>query len=161
MSQLTRARYMILIVALGLFISGITVWPALAELKLTVRMFWGDAAPSGELHSFVLKIINALEATNAQYSFMLYAHDWLAFAHVMLAILFAGAAKNPVRNKWVVQCGLIMCASVPILASICIPLRNLPGFWFWIDFAFAPGAAIPLLVALLDIRALERQAVAR
>jgi hypothetical protein len=148
---------MILIVAFGLFISGVTVWPALTELKIAVRVFWGDAAPSGELHAFVLKVIEALETTNSQYPFMLYAHDWLAFAHVMLAILFAGAAKDPVRNKWIVQCGLIMCASVPVLACVCIPLRNLPSFWFWIDFAFAPGAAVPLIIALLDIRALERQ----
>jgi hypothetical protein len=150
---------MILIVALGLFISGVTVWPALAELKFAVRVFWSDGPASGELHGFVLKVIEALEATNSQYPFMLYAHDWLAFAHVMLAILFAGAAIDPVRNKWIVQCGLIMCASVPVLACVCIPLRGLPGFWFWIDFAFAPGAAVPLVIALLDIRALERQTI--
>ena len=34
---------------------------------------------------------------------MLYAHDWLAFAHIVLGILFAGAIKDPVRNKWIVQ----------------------------------------------------------
>ena len=33
---------------------------------------------------------------------MLYAHDWLAFAHICLAILFAGAIRDPVRNVWIV-----------------------------------------------------------
>ena len=147
---------MLLIVAFGLFVSGVTVWPAIAELKLAVRlMTLCNSNPSGELHAFVLKVIEGLEATNAKYPFLLYAHDWLAFAHIMLAILFAGAARDPVRNKWIVQCGLIMCASVPILAGICISIRELPGWWFWIDFAFAPGAALPLWIAYRDIRAIE------
>jgi len=90
------------------------------------------------------------------YSFMLYAHDWLAFAHVMLAILFAGAIRDPVRNIWIVQCGLIMCALIPVLAGICIPMRGIPMCWFWIDFAFAPAAALPLWIALRDIRRIER-----
>jgi hypothetical protein len=147
---------MLLIVAFGLFVSGVTVWPAIAELKLAVRlMTLCNSNPSGELHAFILKVIEGLEATNAKYPFLLYAHDWLAFAHIMLAILFAGAARDPVRNKWIVQCGLIMCASVPILAGICISIRELPGWWFWIDFAFAPGAALPLWIAYRDIRAIE------
>jgi hypothetical protein len=156
MAKSTRARWMLLIVAFGLFVSGVTVWPAIAELKLAVRlMTLCNSNPSGELHAFILKVIEGLEATNAKYPFLLYAHDWLAFAHIMLAILFAGAARDPVRNKWIVQCGLIMCASVPILAGICISIRELPGWWFWIDFAFAPGAALPLWIAYRDIRAIE------
>jgi hypothetical protein len=65
-------------------------------------------------------------------------------------------AGHPVRNKWIVQCGFIMCACVPILAGICIAIRELPGWWFWIDSAFAPGAAVPLWIAYRDIRAIER-----
>ena len=30
-----------------------------------------------------------------------------------------------------------------------------PGIWFFIDFAFAPGAAIPLLVAWHDVAIIE------
>jgi hypothetical protein len=147
---------MLVIVAVGLFLSGVTIWPAILELKTVVRFIWGDSSPSGELHAFLLKAIAGLEATNAQYPFMLYAHDWLAFAHIMLAILFAGAVRDPVRNKWIVQCGLIMCASVPVLAAVCNSIRELPGWWFWIDFAFAPGAALPLWIAYRDIRILEQ-----
>lgn len=99
--------------------------------------------------------IRSLEYVQAHYPFMMYAHDWLAFAHIMLAILFAGAMRDPVRNLWIVQCGLIMCACVPLLAAVCVPLRGLPWPWFLIDTAFAPGAALPLWVALRDIRWLE------
>ncbi len=36
MNQLKRAKWMLAIVALGLFVSGVTVWPAVGELKLVV-----------------------------------------------------------------------------------------------------------------------------
>jgi hypothetical protein len=85
----------------------------------------------------------------------LYGYDWLAFAHVVLAILLAGAIRDPVRNVWVVQFGLICCALVPVLAAIFVPIRGLPWFWVGIDFAFAPAAALPLWVALRDIRRVE------
>jgi len=148
---------MLAIVALGLFVSGVTVWPAVPELKLAVSVVWGDAEASGVLHGFVLRAIEGLEAVEDQYPFMLYAHDWLAFAHIVLAILFAGAIRDPVRNVWIVQCGLIACFLVPILAGICIPIRGIPPIWFWIDFAFAPAAGIPLYIALRDIKQAETE----
>jgi len=156
-----RAKVMLGIVAFGLLVAGITVWPAVPELRMAVRVVWGDAAPTGILHGFVLQAIEGLEATQANYPFMLYAHDWLAFAHIVLAILFAGSMRDPIRNVWIVQCGLIMCALVPVLASVCIPLRGIPSIWFLIDFAFAPAAALPLWIALRDIRRAEAEGLKR
>jgi hypothetical protein len=146
---------MLSFVVFGLLVSGITVWPAVPELKLVVRFLWGDAEPTGVLHAFVLRVIEGLQAVQSDYRFLLYAHDWLAFAHIVLAILFAGAIRDPVRNVWIVQCGLIMCALVPILAGVCIPIRGLPWQWFWIDAAFAPASGIPLWIALKEIRRAE------
>ncbi|MCP4343970.1 MAG: hypothetical protein GY795_00405 [Desulfobacterales bacterium] len=154
---LNRAKLMLGIVAFGLLISGITVWPAIPGLKFAVHIAWGDTEPTGVLHSFVLQAIEGLESVESEYPFMLYAHDWLAFAHIVLAILFAGAIRDPVRNKWIIQCGLIMCALVPVLAGICIPIRGLPLQWFWIDFSFAPAAAVPLWIALRNIRLIEAE----
>lgn len=156
MNPAKRAKLMLGIVALGLFLAGVTVWPVIWELKTAVRLVWGEGQPANELHQFILQAIRGIESVKANQPFLLYAHDWLAFAHIMLAILFAGAIRDPVRNVWIVQCGLIMCASVPILAGVCIPLRGIPVFWFWIDFAFAPAAALPLLIALRDIRSLQK-----
>ena len=155
MNNLKRAKLMLAIIVFGLLVSGITVWPAIPELKTDVRMVWGDIEPTGVLHSFVLQAIAGLESMNSNYPFMLYAHDWLAFAHIGLAILFAGAIKDPIRNIWIVQCGLIMCALIPVLAGICIPIRGIPFILFWIDFAFAPAAALPLWIALRDIKRTE------
>jgi hypothetical protein len=143
------------VVAVGLFVSGVTVWPAVPELKAAAHIAWGAGEPSGVLHPFVLRAIQGLESVQASYPFLLYAHDWLAFAHIVLAILFAGAIRDPVRNVWIVQCGLIMCALIPVLAGICVPLRGLPGCWFWFDCAFAPAAGVPLWIALRDVRQFE------
>ncbi len=155
MNNLARAKWMLAVVVFGLLVAGITVWPAVPELKLAVRIVWGPGEATGTLHGFVLKAIEGIESVDANYPFMLYAHDWLAFAHIVLAILFAGAIRDPIRNIWIVQCGLIMCALIPVLAGICVPIRGLPWIWFWIDFAFAPAAALPLWIALRDIRRAE------
>jgi len=154
---LRRAKWMMAIVAFGLFVSGVTIWPVVWELKTAVQVVWGGGEATGVIHRFVLQAIEGIEAMQAKYPFMLYGYDWLAFAHVGLAILFAGALRDPIRNVWVVQFGLIMCALVPVLGGVCIPLRGIPFHWFWIDFVFAPCAAVPLWIALRDIRRVERE----
>ncbi len=152
----TLASWMLWVVAIGLFISGVTVWPAITELEWLVYAVWGDSVATGELHRFTLQVIEALKYVDQTYPYLMYGYDWLAFAHIVLAILFAGAAHDPVRNKWIIQCGLIMCGLIPVLAAICIPARGIPWVWFYIDFAFAPAAAIPLWIALRDVCKAEK-----
>jgi hypothetical protein len=151
-----RAKVMLGIVAFGLFVSGVTVWPAISELKFLIHLLWGDSVPTGEVHRFTLQILNSLEVIKDEHSPIMYGYDWLAFAHICLAILFAGAMRDPVRNIWIIQCGLIMCALIPILAAICIPMRGIPFFWFFIDCAFVPATALPLWIALRDVQEIER-----
>jgi len=153
---LKRAKWMLGIVVFGLVVSAVTIWPVVTELKTAVHMVWGDGEPSGELHAFVLKSIEGIEYVDANYPFMLYAHDWLAFAHLALALMFAGAIRDPVRNILIVKCGLVYCMLIPLLAGICIPIRGLPHFWFLIDVAFAPAAGLPLWIAYRDIRRVEK-----
>ena len=147
-----RTRCMLGIVVFGLLVSGITIWPAIPELKLAVRIVWGQGEPTGVLHGFVLRAIEGIGHVKATYPFLLYAGDWLTFALIVLAIPFAGAIRDPVRNVLIVKSGLVMCALVPILAAVCIPIRGLPPVWFFIDSAFAPAAALPLWIAWHDIR---------
>jgi len=158
MKKLKRARLMLGIVALGLLISGVTIWPATWELELLIDSVWGSGPPGGVMHAFLLRVTEAIDSVGAEYPFLFYAGDWLAFAMIVLAILFYGARRDPVRNVWIVQCGLIMCVLVPVLAAICVPLRGLPLRWFWVDTAFAPAAGLPLWIALRDIRRVENAA---
>ena len=50
MKSLKRAKLMLGIVAFGLVVSGVTVWPAVPELKIAVRVVWGDSQPTGGSH---------------------------------------------------------------------------------------------------------------
>src|SRR4029079_19348442 len=86
-----------------------------------------------------------LRDTYARYPFIAYGTDWLALAHLVLAILFVGPYRDPVRNKWVIDFGLIACAAVIPLALICGPLRGIPLYWRLIDCSFGVFGAIPLL----------------
>jgi hypothetical protein len=45
------------------------------------------------------KVLQGIFVTENNFPFLFYGYDWLALAHFVLAILFAGAIKNPVRNK--------------------------------------------------------------
>ena len=157
MDKLKRARLMLAIVAAGLLVSAVTIWPASWELETLVDVVWGPGEATGVIHGFILRAIEGIEYVGAEYPFLFYAGDWLAFALIVLAILFYGARRDPVRNVWIVQCGLIMCALVPVLAAVCVPLRGLPLRWFWVDTAFAPAAGLPLWIALRDIRRAEKQ----
>jgi hypothetical protein len=56
---------------------------------------------------WVTRVDEALRATNANYPFLAYGTDWLAFAPLVIAIVFIGPFFDPVRNKWVVTFGLI------------------------------------------------------
>ena len=151
-----RAKLMLFIVSFGLFISGVTIWPAISELKISLSIMESIGMNQTHLFGFITKVRDSLILIEKKHPHIIYAYDWLAFAHIVLAILFYGAAKDPVRNRWVIECGLVMCALIPILAGICIPLREIPLYWILFDCAFVPGAAIPLAIALRDVAKIEK-----
>jgi len=93
--------------------------------------------------------------TNRAYPFLAYGTDWLAFAHLVLAVLFVGVWVDPLRNKWVVQFGLIACSGVLLLALIAWPVRGIPFYWRMIDCSFGVFGAVPLMICLRDIKKLE------
>ncbi len=151
--DLRRIRLLLGLVAFGLFLSGVTIWPAYAELS------WLSNASGGlpPLQAWILRCLTGLEETGKAYPFLLYAGDWLAFAHIMLAVLFLGAMRDPVRNRWIVEFGLISCLAIIPLALICGPLRGIPRFWQAVDCSFSLFAGLPLWLALRAIRRLEKQ----
>jgi len=73
-----------------------------------------------------------------------YGTDWLAFAHLVIALLFVGPFRDPVRNVWVIQFGMIACVAVIPLALVCGPLRGIPFYWQLLDCSFGVFGFIPL-----------------
>jgi hypothetical protein len=112
-----------------------------------------DAYASG-LQWLVL-IRNALRSTEATYPFLFYGYDWMAFAHLVIAISVVGPIRDPVRNKWVLQWLLICCVLVIPLALICGAIRAIPFWWRLIDCSFGVVGAVPLLYCLRVVSGLE------
>ena len=87
--------------------------------------------------------------------FFFYGYDWLAFAHFMLAILFIGPLKDPVKNKWVIEFGIIACLLIIPFALIAGQLRGIPIWWRLVDCSFGVVGIIPLMICLKKIKQLE------
>ena len=85
-----------------------------------------------------------IETSYGSYSFLAYGTDWLAFAHIMIGIVFLGPLKDPVKNLWVVEFGMIACLLVIPLALVCGPIRGIPWFWRLVDCSFGVFGLIPL-----------------
>jgi len=121
----------------------------------TAQKYTGSPFFQDEIRIFLEKALNGIREIKSKHPYYLYALDWLGFAHIVLALLFAGAIRDPVKNIWIVECGLIACIGVIFVAAICIPMRGLPPSWFLIDFSFAPAAALPLWIARRDIKQID------
>lgn len=136
----------------ALVLSGVTAFPLVTELRLLCRFIGVPDETSPEGHDglawWLLYVRQGLEQTHAAYPFIFYGTDWLAFAHLVIAVFFIGPWRDPVRNRWVLQSGLIACAGVIALALICGPIRGIPLYWRLIDCSFGVFGAIPLWVAL-------------
>jgi hypothetical protein len=88
---------------------------------------------------------------------LLYGYDWLAFAHIMIALLFIGVYKEPVRNKWVIDFAIICCISIIPFAFVCGYIRQIPIGWRLIDCSFGIIGLLPLTVLRNSISQLEHK----
>ena len=146
-SLLRSIRVWLAIVILGLFVSGVTAFPLRHELDLVVgiasHLHLADHAPA--LNDWFVRVDDALTDTNTHYPFLAYGTDWLAFAHIVIAIAFIGPYVDPVRNKWIVTWGLINSVGIFFLAWIAGPVRGIPVYWRFIDCTFGVACGAILL----------------
>lgn len=153
----TRIRLWLWIFLIGLILSGLTAFPLESELRLFANWINADqnAATSG-FAAWIVKVRDALIDTNAKYPFLAYGTDWLAFAHLVLAVAFIGPLRDPVRNIWVIEFGMIACIMVIPLALIAGEVRGIPFYWRLIDCSFGVFGIIPLWLCRRDIKRLEK-----
>jgi hypothetical protein len=160
-APLRRIRIWLGVFIAGLVVSGVTAFPLATEVRWLVgllhRGFVESFAQSSGLLGWMQRVSAALDATHASYPFLAYGTDWLAFAHLVIAIAFIGPFIDPVRNKWVVTFGLIACAGVVPLALIAGAVRGIPVGWRLIDCSFGIFGCIPLLACRREIGKLERE----
>lgn len=156
-----RIRWILGAFVIALVLSGATAFPLIHELRLLNAWVgegtaWGTRLPG--LGSWITLVNRGLGETNAAYPFIQYGSDWLAFAHLVIGAAFYGPWKDPVRNAWVIDWGLLACLGVFPLAFICGPIRGIPMYWTLIDCSFGLIGAVPLLMVRRDIRRLARLA---
>ena len=153
LDRLKRIRILIVGFIVGLVLSGITAFPLTWELEFLVRNFGqGD----GMLATWLKTVQQGLIETDAKYPFIAYSTDWLAFGHLVIATAFIGPLKDPVRNKWIIEWGMIACVGVPFLALIAGPIRGIPFGWRLIDCSFGLVGIMPLWYVRNQIRLLEK-----
>lgn len=136
---LRHIRLLLVLFVLALVGSGLTAFPLLWETRLLAAWFGEGTATAQRLPAFawwLSHVHEGLDASYGTYPFLAYGTDWLAFAHLVIAIAFWGPIKDPVRNIWVVEFGIIACVLVVPLALICGPLRGIPVYWRLIDCSF-------------------------
>ncbi|WSQ12113.1 hypothetical protein OG604_32550 [Streptomyces sp. NBC_01231] len=141
----------------GLVLSGATAFPLVHELRWTEDLLRALSAPEyvPALTEWIEHVRQGLDTVDAEYPFVLYGTDWLAFAHLVIAVAFYGPYHDPVRNIWVVEFGMIACAGIVPLALICGPVRGIPFWWTVIDMSFGVFGVVPLYVVRKKIKRLE------
>jgi hypothetical protein len=155
--RLKIIRLILILFIIGLVLSGITAFPLEWELRMLTSWFGhGTAIGSyfpGIAH-WLSYVQEGLEFAGNKYPFLAYGTDWLAFAHLVIAVAFLGPLKDPVKNIWVIEFGMIACILIIPLALICGPIRGIPFFWQLIDCSFGIFGLIPLaIVRMLTPRA--------
>jgi len=157
-----RIRVLLAGFIVGLALSGTTAFPLPTDVRMLAHWLGvPDRAISSDysgLTAWVVTVRDALFATEARFPFLFYGYDWLAFAHLVIAILFIGPLKDPVRNIWVIQWGMIACAMVVPLALICGAIRGIPFDWRLIDCSFGVVGGIPLYLCNRWAREMESYA---
>jgi hypothetical protein len=140
---LRRIRGLTWLFIIGLILSGATAIPLPAEVNLLAK-FLGTDGSSSEWARWLRQVQTALRQTQAQQAFLFYGTDWLAFGHFVIAIAFVGALRDPLRNRWLFDFGLMACVLVIPYALVCGGLRGIPFWWRLIDCSFGVFGFIPL-----------------
>jgi len=138
---------------IALALSGITAFPIESELR------WGLSQPKmipSFMERFLQNAFAGVENTNRQYPFIAYGSDWLAFAHLVIAMAFIGPYRDPVKNKWVIEWAMLACIAVIPLALIAGPIRQIPFYWRMIDCSFGIFGIVPLMIVRNKIIKLEK-----
>ncbi len=132
-NQLFRIRKVLVLFIVLLILSGITAFPI--EIQIDFVMEYIHVFPD-LIQQWFAQIAYGVKQTNAEFPFIAYGTDWLAFAHIVIAIFFIGPLIDPVKNIWTLMAGMVGCILVFPLAFIAGHVREIPFWWQLIDCSF-------------------------
>jgi hypothetical protein len=145
-----RIRCLLTLFLVGLVLSGLTAFSLKIEVDILQSLlgqgssfedFWPGMA------RWISRVHAGISEVHQRHLFISYGTDWLAFAHIVVAIAFLGAIRDPVRNIWVVEFGMIACVLIVPFSLIAGGLRGIPMFWRLIDCSFGVLGIVPLWLA--------------
>jgi hypothetical protein len=148
-------RLLLYLFIIGLVLSGITAFPIHTQLTYAHDLIVHFKV-NNTLSRWIETVYQGVSETQLKYPFIAYGTDWLAFAHLILAVLFIGILRDPVRNIWVIQFGLIACVAIFPLAFIAGAVRGIPIYWQLIDCSFGLIGGIILWMSYNRVRKLGR-----
>lgn len=151
-----KIKILIIITIIGLLVNGISAIPLRTELNILLSN--PDALPKF-LNDWWTYVNKGVKETTAHYSFMRYGFDWLAFAHILIAIAFIGPLKDPIKNEWVIQWGMITSALSVVMAFVMEPVRSIPIWWSAVDASIGIVAFIILWLCNQWIKKLKAAVV--
>jgi hypothetical protein len=152
-------------IIIGLVLSGVTAIPLQTELDLVARWLGAQnlvpAQASSGFTKWILIVREGLHESYAKYPFLGYGTDWLAFAHIVIAIAFVGALRHPLRNSWLFTFGMIACVLVIPWALLFGEVRGIPTYWRLIDCSFGVVGFVPNWLCHKWLRELEQMRAVR
>ena len=149
-----QIRLLLYIFVVGLAVSGITAFPIHTQLVYAHKLI-ASFDLNNSLARWIENVYQGVDEVDEKYPFIAYGTDWLAFAHLVLAVLFLGVLKDPVRNIWVLEFGLIACAGIFPLAFIAGTVRGIPFFWQLLDCSFGVFGGIILWMCYRRVKKLS------
>lgn len=159
-NTLQKIKGIIIFYMIALLLAGFTAFPIEWELKTIcglIERIGNDWISQLAIVNFIYEVKDSIVNINTNSPYISYGFDWLAFAHIVIALLFIGPYKDPIRNKWVIYWGMIACVGIFPLAFICGPIRSIPLYWTFIDCSFGFFGIFPLLLCIKYIHQLEKE----
>jgi hypothetical protein len=148
-TEIRKIRKVTLVFISLLALSGLTAFPLRTEMDFLLRH---RASFPPFLERWIMDVNSSIDQTP---DVVLYGTDWLAFAHLIIALFFVGVYIDPVKNKFNVIVGMIACLAVFPLAFIMGPIRGIPFFHQLIDCSFGVFGFLPLYFIYKKIKQLE------
>jgi hypothetical protein len=146
-----RIKRWTIVFVVFLLLSGLTAFPIESELYLLSKWLGSESV----LGEWISNCYFAVKNSNHSYPFLAYGTDWLAFAHIVIAIAFIGPLRDSVRNIWIYQFGMIACVLIFPVALIMGNIRGIPVFWQLVDCSFGVIGIVPLFFCYRWSRRLE------
>ncbi len=154
-----RVRFLLICFIMALIAAGLTAIPLRWELALLNRWFGTNSFLSQILPSMALwisRVNDSVQNGYGQFPLLAYGTDWLAFAHIAIAVAFIGPLRDPIKNIWVIEFSMIACILIIPWALIFGTVRDIPFFWTLIDISFGVFGMIPLWFVRRDTLLLQQ-----